>query len=264
MPGGDRIQRIQLLYDLEFQTPFHCGTGLRSGLIDRTIVRDAEGYLYVPGSTIKGALRMHCEGLSQLYEQADEDMRERIDSPHEMKKALWDIGNRLTMITRIFGSQQHPGHLFFDDAHQTKQDKQQYDSGEKDGKGKYQRLQTDLYTQVRLHRTTRTAVSGALYTSEFGIKGFMFKGSIIGWLECMPVETLNDEPTYSLLLLLAGLYMLDRLGGNRSTGKGQCSCKITQLLINGNSYTETQWKSWLDHLDVLSYYSMLVESQEEV
>jgi CRISPR/Cas system CSM-associated protein Csm3 (group 7 of RAMP superfamily) len=262
MPVNDRIQRLQLLYDMEFQTPFHCGTGLRSGFIDRTIVRDAEGYLYVPGSTIKGALRMHCEWLSRLYEKADEDMLEQIDSPHEMKKALWSMGNRLTMITRIFGSQQHPGHLFFDDAHQSEQDKQQYDSKESDGKRKYQRLQTDLSTQVRLHRPTRTAVAGALYTSEFGIKGFMFKGSIVGWLKCIPIETLNDEPTHSLLLLLAGLHILDRLGSNRSTGKGQCSCKITQLLIDGNSYTETQWKPWLDHLDELSNYSTLAASQE--
>lgn len=257
-----RIDRIQLLYDLTFQAPFHCGTGLRSGLIDRTIVRDAEGYLYVPGSTIKGALRMHCEGLSHLYEQIDEDMRERIDSPHNMKKALWGMGNRVTMITRIFGSQHQPGHLFFDDACQTEQDKKQYDSKERDGKGKYQSLQTDLYTQVRLDRLTRTAVAGALYTSEFGIKDFAFKGSIVGWLECIPIEALNDTPTYSLLLLLAGLHMLERLGGNRSTGKGECSCKITQLLVNGNTYAEEQWKPWLDHLDALSYYSMMASSQE--
>jgi CRISPR/Cas system CSM-associated protein Csm3 (group 7 of RAMP superfamily) len=258
-----RVDRIQLLYDLTFRTPFHCGTGLRSGLIDRTIVRDAEGYLYVPGSTIKGALRMHCEGLSRLYEQADEDMRDRIDSPHNMKNALWDIGNRTTMITRIFGSHHHPGRLFFDDAYQTDQDKRQYDSREKDGKGKYQSLQTDLYTQVRLDRPTRTAVPGALYTSEFGIKGFTFKGSIIGWLECLPIEALDDRPTYSLLLLLAGLHVLDRLGGNRSTGKGQCGCEITQLLINGESYTDAQWKPWLDHLEALSYYAMIAASQEE-
>jgi len=227
-------------------------------------VRDAEGYLYVPGSTIKGALRMHCEGLSRLYELVDEEMREHIDSPHDTKKALWGMGNRITMITRIFGSRNHPGHLFFDDAGQAEQDKRQYDSRERDGKGKYQSLQTDLYTQVRLDRPTRTAVAGALYTSEFGIKGFSFKGSITGWLECLPIEPLSDKPTYSLLLLLAGLHMLDRLGGNRSTGKGQCRCEIKQLLINGESYTDTQWKSWLDHLDALSDYSMAVASEEEV
>src|SRR5437588_6909712 len=38
--------RIQIEYDLKFKTPFHCGTGIRVGLIDRTIIRDNGGYLY--------------------------------------------------------------------------------------------------------------------------------------------------------------------------------------------------------------------------
>lgn len=258
-----RVDRIQLFYDLTFQTPFHCGTGLRSGLIDRAIVRDGEGYLYVPGSSIKGALRMHCEGLARLYEENDKDMRDRIDSPHDVKKALWNMGNRATLITRIFGSQQQPGHLFFDDARQSEEDKQQYDSRERGGKGKYQSLQTGLYTQVRLDRPTRTAVAGALFTSEFGGKDFTFKGSIVGWLECLSIEEIDDKPMYSLLLLLAGLHMLERLGGNRSTGKGKCRCEVTSLLINGESYADTRWQSWLDQLDALSSYSKVAANQEE-
>jgi CRISPR/Cas system CMR subunit Cmr4 (Cas7 group RAMP superfamily) len=53
--------RIHITYTLTFTTPFHCGTGLRSGLIDRTVVRDKDGYLYVPGSTITGK-----KGLASL------------------------------------------------------------------------------------------------------------------------------------------------------------------------------------------------------
>lgn len=259
-----RVDRIELTYELAFQTPFHCGTGLRAGLIDRAVVRDAMGYLYVPGSSIKGALRMHCEGLWRLYEQSDEDMQVGIDSPHDTKKALWGMGNRITMVTRIFGSQRHPGRLFFDDARQSEENQRQYDSREKGGKGKYQRLQTDLYTQVRLDRPTRTAVAGALYTSEFGTRDIVFQGNITGWLECTPREDIPKKPTYSLLLLLAGLHALERLGGNRSTGKGKCRCNITHLLINGEPCTEEQWKSWLDHLDKLSFYPLLAENLEEV
>ena len=169
-----RVDRIELTYELAFQTPFHCGTGLRAGLIDRAVVRDAAEYLYVPGSSIKGALRMHCEGLSRLYEQANEDMQAGIDSPHDTKKALWGIGNRITMVTRIFGSQHHPGRLFFDDARQSEDDLKQYDSKdarEWGGKGKYRRLQTDLYTQVRLDRPTRTAVPGTLFSKAISLAG---------------------------------------------------------------------------------------------
>src|SRR5438552_19160164 len=118
--------RVQIGYNLVFKTPFHFGTGIRAGLIDRTIVRDGGGYLYVPGSTFKGVLRERCEQLARLYEEFDDSVRERIASPHVEKIALWGLGQTITMITRIFGSQNHPGRLFFDDAQQ--EEKQQYDS----------------------------------------------------------------------------------------------------------------------------------------
>ncbi|HLX40940.1 MAG TPA: RAMP superfamily CRISPR-associated protein, partial [Ktedonobacteraceae bacterium] len=78
-----RIDRIQIDYTLTFKTPFHCGTGIRAGLIDRTVVKDGAGYLYVPGSTFKGMVREYCEQLSRMFEELDDDMRERIADPHE-------------------------------------------------------------------------------------------------------------------------------------------------------------------------------------
>src|SRR5690348_11103453 len=83
-----RSDRIHIAYDLTFATPFHCGTGIRVGLIDRTVVRDSEGYLYVPGSTFKGVLRERCEQLARLYEELDENMLELIASPHDEAVAL--------------------------------------------------------------------------------------------------------------------------------------------------------------------------------
>jgi hypothetical protein len=68
-----------------------------------------------------------------------------------------------------------------------------------------------------------------------------------------------DEPTYSLLLLLAGLQIISRLGGNKSTGKGQCECMITQLKVNDKDCSAS-WPSWLDHLDDLTLYSDRLES----
>ncbi len=258
-----RVDRIRINYTLTFQTPFHFGTGIRQSLIDRTVVRDADDYLYVPGSTFKGVVREHCEQLACLYEELDSDVRDRLISPHNEKLALRDLGYRTTMISRIFGSHNHPGSLFFDDARQSSDDKKQYDSRERGGRGRYKGLQTDLYTQVRLNRPTRTSVPGALYTSEFGLNDLSFNGSISGWLKCTPIETLENGPTYSLLLLLAGLLMLDRLGGNKSTGKGQCTCNITDLKMGGSDYKGEQWQHWLDHLDALSYYSTFAATQEE-
>ena len=253
--------RLKIEYDLTFTTPFHCGTGIREGVIDRTVVRDDEGYLYIPGSTMKGVLRERCEQLARLYDQ------QNIASPHDAKAALQGLTTKKpSMITRIFGSQNLPGTLFLDDARQDENDLRQYDSQERyGGKGKYKGLQVNVSTQVRLDRPTRTAVPGALYTSEFGASDILFKGTILGWLECTAIDSkaMQDEagqssgvtPTYSLLLLLAGLQMIEWIGGNKSTGKGRCTCTIKVIEVNGTEVQEDTWKSWLKRLDELANYS---------
>lgn len=262
-----KTDRIQIEYDLQFATLFHCGTGIREALVDRTVVRDNEGYLYVPGSTFKGVLRECCEHLARFYEE-DGQETQLVQSPHNREAALWELGNnKPSMVTRIFGSQSSPGRIFFDDARQDENDLKQYDSPEHDGKGKYKSFQVDLYTQVRLDRSTRTAVPGALYTSEFGLNDLTFKGTIQGWLECIAIDSniylgtehSDNVPTYSLLLLLAGMCMVERLGGNKSTGKGKCRCEITRVILNGKEYVGEEWKSWLQLLDELTYYNMSQE-----
>lgn len=248
---------IQLDYRLTFTTPFHFGTGLREGLIDRSVRRDPHGYLYVPGSTLKGVIREHCEQLARLLDPVNT----RIVSPHDEKSALTNLcePTTKTLITHIFGSHNHPGLLFFDDAHQTEENLKSYDGRDLPlEKGKYKPRQTEMYTQVRLDRQTRTAVPGALFTSEFGQRDFSFVGSISGWLNHTPIPGLDDA-SHELLLLLAGFLMVDRLGGNKSTGKGECTKEITRLHLNKDkdNIEKKTWSTWLDHLDQLK------ESMEE-
>jgi hypothetical protein len=61
-------------------------------------------------------------------------------------------------------------------------------------------------------------------------------------------------PTYSLLLLLAGLRLLDRLGGNKSSGKGSCTCRITGLKVNEGEVTIATIETWLQQLDTLASF----------
>src|SRR6266699_2762664 len=122
-----QTDRISIEYDLTFSTAFHCGTGIREALIDRTVMRNSGGYLYVPGSTLKGVLRERCEQLERFSENAQGTGT--VQSPHNADAALLGLGHgNPTMVTRIFGSQNRPGRLFFDDAHQNKEDLLQYES----------------------------------------------------------------------------------------------------------------------------------------
>lgn len=262
-----QIDNISIAYTLTFKTPFHCGTGLRVGLIDRTVVRDHDGYLYIPGSTMKGVLREQCERLACFFAVDADDKKslQSLTNPHDSRMALLGRGHPLPMVTRIFGSQSVAGQLFFDDARQTEQQKRPYERGRR-GESKeeaaqrkraYQGLQTDIATQVRIDRPSRTAVGGALYTSEFGMRGQTFAGTISGWLECLPMTDLKEQPTYSLLLLLLSLQMLERIGSNKSSGKGQCECTITELRYGKTQPTDEEvWHSWFDKLENLSYYAL--------
>jgi CRISPR/Cas system CMR subunit Cmr4 (Cas7 group RAMP superfamily) len=253
-----QADRVELAYDLTFTMPFHCGTGLRSGILDRTVVRDRHNYLYIPASTQKGVLREKCEMLERLYT----GRKDLVDTPHDLKKALWGLGGNITMSARIFGSNQHPGHLFFEDARMTAEEQEAFDGNRE--KGRYSNLQTTSYTQVRLERSTRISVKGALYTSEFGLRNFLFKGNVTGWLNCTPVTDVTPgEPSYSLLLLLAGLHLVERLGGNKSTGKETCTCEITSLKFRDKEIKKADWQGWLEHLEVLELYDYKIQEDKE-
>src|SRR5258708_39504560 len=44
--------QIRIDYTITFETLFHFGTGIRSSLIDRTVRRDSQDYLFLPGSNV--------------------------------------------------------------------------------------------------------------------------------------------------------------------------------------------------------------------
>lgn len=248
---------VQIDYELQFDSPFHFGTGITSGLIDRIVIRDSSGYLYVPASTFKGVLREHCEQLCRFYLP-----NTQIASPHDTSAALAQFGETPTPIYRIFGSSLYPGGLHFNDARQQEEIHNLY--GE---------VQTNIATQARIDRLTRTSANEALYTSEFGTRYLSFEGTIKGLLDCTPIEKLAVPvqdlqpyiltPTYSLLLLLSGLLMVERLGGYKSTGKGQCHCSITNVLLDRYKCTQEQWEHWIEQLDVLKDYPSVEKEGEE-
>jgi len=248
---------VQLEYELSFEAPFHCGTGIREGLIDRTVIRDAQGLLYVPGSTLKGVLREQCEWVCEFY-AVDGEKKRRVASPHDAGSVLTEFGGTPSLVTHVFGSQLAPCGLLFSDARLTHRARRDYRDG-----------QTATLTQVRLDRVYRTAMDEALFTSQFGIPDLTFTGTIIGQLATAPLaelaceeiddneETFTLTPSPALLLLLAGLHLIERVGGNRSSGKGACRCEIKRLELDRRVCSVETWRLWLEQVEILSRYHTL-------
>src|SRR5215471_10323079 len=107
---------VEIIYELAFATPFHMGTGISAGMIDRTVIRDANNFLYVPASTFKGVVREHCEQLCRFYIPGAP-----VTSPHVTDAALAEYSGMPMLISRIFGSPLHPGGLRFDDTKQRRE-----------------------------------------------------------------------------------------------------------------------------------------------
>lgn len=241
----ERHDQLRLSYTLVFESSVHCGSGLPRLMIDRAVRRDADGYLFVPGSTVKGALRDRCEQLARLF-----GLTAR--SPHDEKAAL-DEYAAPDLPSRLFGSRLRPGELCFDDLSMRHEDKTFL------RRSLSLSLQTAARTQVSLSRRTGTATPGLLFSSEFGLADLCFEGEIFGHISDLPIDDQAHSPTYALLLLLAGLMSLDRLGGNKSTGIGRCRIEIGALQVNHEPRDPVVW---LESLDDLPYAEIAREVDE--
>jgi CRISPR/Cas system CSM-associated protein Csm3 (group 7 of RAMP superfamily) len=244
-----RRDRLRLDYRIAFSAPFHCGTGLPSGLVNRTVGRDAEGFLIVPGSTFKGAVRERCERLARLF---------GLDapSPHDPRN-LAELGSIGSPIPALFGSRRQVGGLFFDDARLSAEARKFFDPSALSLRPVYQRWQVQERTQVSLSRVTRTARPGALFTSEYGVHGLEFEGAIGGLVEDWGVPDGAQAVSHAIVLLVAGVLAVDGLGGNRSTGAGACSISISSLRVNGE---RKEPEDVLKNLGDLEYYTLAEES----
>ncbi len=172
-----------------------------------------------------------------------------------------------------------PCTLFFDDARLIKSDKDYFDGpNEHDRENltkpqttgiaksdeieevrhnkEYLSKQTSVRTQVYISRLTRIAESGMLFTNEFGLRELRFDGRIYGRLSGVPVPTVEVNYTYSLVMLLAAMKALSRLGGNKSTGGGEVKCSSLTLTVDEISADSD---TVLNVLTDLEYYPLALE-----
>jgi len=107
--------------------------------------------------------------------------------------------------------------------------------------------------QVQLSRALGTAAPERLFTSEFTVEDLRFESSIIGWLEVTPIADDDSTGGYELLLLLAGLRLVNTIGGGASRGAGWLSLTLPdKVKVND---MEVPWQDILVCLDLLCEFS---------
>ncbi len=240
----------------------HIGTGRAEGLVNRTVRRAADGRPYVPGSALKGALRMTAErlvrqfnvmlddeGLSPFeklgYQHRGTDVRDRLcqgPRPETMCQSQDPC-----IVCRIFGNVFTGTRLHVDDAyprhdvmresiktlaeiHQneinTSESSKSSDSRLPAKERTFSRSgAVDTLTRLSVDRRRRGAKSGALFTSEYSQPTSGFTTMLSGTLPHTPLEMADGLPA-ELVLLAATIAATDQIGGEATTGHGLCHLAI--------------------------------------
>ncbi|NNJ13659.1 hypothetical protein EKD04_025365 [Chloroflexales bacterium ZM16-3] len=224
-PASGQTDRIDVQYRLHFTSPFHFGTGLRAGLVHRAVARQRDGMPYVPGSTLKGVLRDQATQIAAVLGVAAR-------TPHPLgDDDVGEFAPRSDIVARIFGSRVAPGEVFFDDALLCAEDRDFLTIGNP-RRPRLAISPTEARTQVSMSRRTGTARRGLLFTSEYGVGQLSFDGGIYGHVPRVPMVS-APERSYTLTLLLAAVFSLERIGANTSAGAGRVTCSIRSLTVNG-------------------------------
>ena len=191
--------KLDLRFTLAFETAVLVSSGSGGGRFHRMAVRDGRDRLIVPATTLKGRLRFHAERFAGL-----------IGDPED------------ATVTRLFGSEDAPGALFFDDARLIETFRE--------GKGT---LYRERRTGIKIDCRTGSVVDKALHFYEAAPRGLVFSARIEGWLPPGP------DGDAAVATLLGALHLLEELGSGKTRGLGRVTAVVEALvLIEGGRVIE--------------------------
>ncbi|MDM8538278.1 RAMP superfamily CRISPR-associated protein [Desulfobacterales bacterium HSG17] len=227
---------LKLKLTIQFESRWHTGSGEGNILTDRLIQKDARGMPHIPGSTLKGVIRESCEKLSRTLGFPEPS------NPHSTDIKFPGSFNALNKapspVDRLFGNKFEEGGIFFRSARLT------------------ENVHHHFFTQsrVRMNRKLGTGRDQHLFSSEYGLP-MSFETSIDAHHQALAILE-EDDPPYAYCLLIAAILMVDRLGGDKSTGAGQLPNNITieSMIYNNNAisienYLKEKASFYLDSSD---------------
>lgn len=224
---------------IEMQGPLAVNTGFRRGLIHRTVERDAEGFAYIPGSSLKGRVRVACE---QVARQAGLQV---CRAPHP--NGMCSAHGRTCLVCRVFGTPGRGSGLHWRDGRLSAEYRAVLG-----GDDVTREAQFCVRTQVQLSRNVGTAAADRLFTSEFAIEGLRFESAIFGCVDVTPIAGDDSTGGYELLLLLAGLRLVHTFGGAGSRGAGHCVIHLPEHVTVGQRSIRV--KEVLENLELLGEF----------
>ncbi|MDF1573305.1 MAG: RAMP superfamily CRISPR-associated protein [Bacteroidales bacterium] len=183
----------RFIYQIRFYTPWHAGSGLSSGAAaDLAVIRDKEGFPFIPGKTLKGLLREAAETLNKL----DADM-----VPRDFIEDIFGI--------RIETNESNINHVealsFFSNAELTKNVKEEL-------------RKKPILTKHLVTRIASTAIDDNGQAKEHTLRQIE---ATVPMTLFAAIENFPDKPGYASNIELC-MKWVRRIGMNRNRGFGRC------------------------------------------
>lgn len=216
----DRLTNIaEISGELVFDTALHVGTGRGSMTTDAQVIRGPDGAPFIPGSSLKGALRSaverlaHVVGADPCYLEDDDEHSCRLSDEERPNKSLATLETKLCAVCKLFGSPDYGGRLAIADARLV---------GVWVG-------EPDVRDGVGINRDTLNAQTGIKFDHEAVPADTRFRFHL-------RAENLSDD---DWKLLALGVLQLVRgditIGGRRARGLGRCRLEEKTLELRSHS-----------------------------
>lgn len=222
-------QRLNVAYTIAWHGRWHVGSGYRSSSTHRLLRRVAgpRSAPFVPGSQVKGVLRHQCERLVQTFKmEAVDPHATSKDQERLLVHHFKPLVASTLMVDRLFGTRYQGDCLFVENAMLMTPSE----------------TRSSTQTRTAIDRVTGTIREHHLFTTE--IAEAEEKLELCGTIRARHpsgILTQEDQDTFphEYSLLVAGIMSIEALGGDKSTGLGQCSIRVSDgsLSWNGNPIT---------------------------
>jgi CRISPR/Cas system CSM-associated protein Csm3 (group 7 of RAMP superfamily) len=249
---NDRPQRLDVEFTIQWEAPWHVGSGQGTAGVDRLVRRRACGRRgarlpYVPASELKGVLRHQCERLLTALggQIVSPHVAPAAEPPDELLEDFVPLRHSALVIDRLFGTRYEGECLFVEDALPPESPHDRQVS-----------LPTMAVGRTSIDRLTGTVRHRTLFVTEVVIARDAVLHGRLQARHGPGVLTPSDGDSgfpmeYSLLL--AGLLSIDALGGDKSAGLGRCRIDVPDQHVRWNdiptfplsqalaSFEESEW-----------------------
>jgi len=210
---------MRLKIEVQTISPLHIGGEVRQNTdADRPLLKQQDGYPYIPATSIKGRLRHEAESFLRAmgYPVCNAPIAEQMCQPENAP---------VCSICQIFGSPWYEAGVYFSDLIiQT--------SGLDIGSTS----STTLRMGNQLNRRRRVVEEKHLFSTELYAPGMLWR---------FAGEIDFNRPEYDLALLVMAARGVNMMGGSRSRGLGWCMVTLSCESVSLDP--KALWDAWTEH-----------------